>query len=152
MIDSVNLKKIKDIYEYLPISGFTSNPSIIAKELSNLHKDVIGAFLHQLFYDHMQNIAKSIEINLTLHIQTLATTVDDIVKKADFIKKHISSYVYIKIPTTKEGLKAIKNLKFVDKDFRISATAIYDITQALYAVALNADYVIPYVNRIEKNR
>lgn len=150
IIDSVNLEEIKDAFKYLPVVGITSNPSIIAKELSQHNRDTLGNVSLELFYEHMKKIVKTLEDNASLHIQTIATNAIDMVREAHYIKKHIYTYAYIKIPATKEGLKAIKILKEYDKDFRITATAVYDVSQALYATALNVDYIAPYVNRIIK--
>lgn len=145
IIDSVNLDEIREVFDYLQMQGVTSNPSIIAKELS-LNNDFLR---QQNFYSHMQTIESLIGPNASLHIQTVALKAEDIIEEAYLIKKHISKYAYVKIPATKEGLKAIKLLKAADRDFRITATAIYTTFQAFYAITLNVDYIVPYVNRIE---
>jgi len=67
--------------------------------------------------------------------------------EAEKIVKNIDKEVYIKIPVTEEGLKAIKNLK--SRGFNITATAIYTKMQGLVAIAAGADYIAPYFNRIQ---
>ena len=64
---------------------------------------------------------------------------------ADLSLIHI--YTYIKIPVTKEGLKAIKIL--AHDGVNITATAIYTQMQAYLAGKAGAKYAAPYVNRID---
>lgn len=55
--------------------------------------------------------------------------------------------MYVKIPVTKDGLRAIKELK--KQNVNITATAIFTAHQGFLAAKAGADYVAPYVNRID---
>ncbi|MDV2685554.1 transaldolase family protein [Alkalihalophilus lindianensis] len=55
--------------------------------------------------------------------------------------------VYIKVPAIKEGYKALKELNLLG--INTLATAIFIPQQALMAAGCGADYVAPYVNRID---
>lgn len=63
------------------------------------------------------------------------------------IRKRLGNNTFIKVPVTREGLKAIKVLK--KNGFPVTATAIYTHMQAFLAGKAGADYAAPYVNRID---
>lgn len=134
IIDTVNLEEIKEAVEYLPIVGVTSNPSIVKKTNP------------QDFFEHMKEIRKIIGQERSLHIQVISTDCDTIIKEAHRILKEIDDKVYIKVPVSYEGIKAIKLLK--EEGINVTATAVYDLMQAYMALEAKADYIAPYVNRI----
>lgn len=133
-IDTIDLAQIKEAVEYLPIAGVTSNPSIVKKTAP------------ADFYKHMNEIRAIIGNQRSLHIQVIATTAAAMVEEAWEILERVDKSVYIKIPVSYEGIKAIKILK--EKGVQVTATAIYDLMQAYLALEAGADYLAPYVNRI----
>ena len=134
IIDTVNLEEIKEAVEYLPIVGVTSNPSIVKKTNP------------QNFFKHMKEIRKIIGQERSLHIQVISKDYDTIIKEAHRILKEVDDKVYIKVPVSYEGIKAIKLLK--EEGINVTATAVYDLMQAYMALEAKADYIAPYVNRI----
>ena len=134
IIDTVNLEEIKDAVEHMPIVGVTSNPSIVK---ATNPKD---------FFEHMREIRKIIGTERSLHIQVISKDCDRMVKEAHRILEEIDKQVYIKVPVSYEGIKAIKKLKA--EGIHVTATAVYDLMQAYMALAAGADYIAPYVNRI----
>ena len=134
IIDTVNLEEIKEAVEYMPIVGVTSNPSIVK------------ATSPENFFNHMREIRKIIGKERSLHIQVISKDCDTMVAEAHRILKEIDEEVYIKVPVSYEGIKAIKKLKA--EGVNITATAVYDLMQAYMALAAGADYIAPYVNRI----
>ena len=134
IIDTVNLEEIKEAVEYLPIVGVTSNPSIVKKTNP------------QDFFKHMKEIRKIIRQERSLHIQVISKDCDTIIKEAHRILKEVDDKVYIKVPVSYEGIKAIKLLK--EEGINVTATAVYDLMQAYMALEAKADYIAPYVNRI----
>lgn len=134
IVDTANIEKIKEYLTYLPVDGVTTNPSILKKE-GNID-----------FVEHMKEIRSLIGPDKSLHIQTIASDYEGMVKDARRIVELIDKDVYIKIPVSKAGLAAIKTLK--SEGFNITATAIYSEIQALLATELGADYLAPYVNRM----
>ena len=134
IIDTVNLEDIKEAVEYMPIVGVTSNPSIVKKTSP---KD---------FFQHMKEVRKIIGKERSLHIQVISKECDEIVKEAHRIIEEIDDQVYIKVPVSYEGVKAIKQLKA--EGINVTATAVYDLMQAYMALAAGADYIAPYTNRI----
>ena len=134
IIDTVNLEEIKEAVEYLPIVGVTSNPSIVKKTNP------------QNFFKHMKEIRKIIGQERSLLIQVISKDYDTIIKEAHRILKEVDDKVYIKVPVSYEGIKAIKLLK--EEGINVTATAVYDLMQAYMALEAKADYIAPYVNRI----
>lgn len=134
IIDTVNIEEIKDAVDHMPIVGVTSNPSIVK------------ATSPQDFFAHMKEIRKIIGLDRSLHIQVISKDCETIIREAHRIIAEIDDQVYIKVPVSYEGVKAIKALKA--EGIRVTATAVYDIMQAYMALAAGADYIAPYVNRI----
>ncbi|WP_432792251.1 fructose-6-phosphate aldolase [Peptacetobacter hiranonis] len=134
IVDTVNLEEIKDAVEHMPIVGVTSNPSIV-KQTSP-----------ENFFEHMRKIREIIGMERSLHVQVISKNSDEMVAEAHRILKEIDDQVYIKVPVSYEGMKAIKALKA--EGVKVTATAVYDLMQAYMALAAEADYIAPYVNRI----
>jgi len=133
-IDSANLTQIERINEYYPISGVTTNPSILVKEKKH-------------YTQSLQEIRKIIGEEKELFIQVIADSASEIVEEAEYFQELIPRQNIIKIPVTEEGIKAIKEL--ASKNIPTLATTIYTPFQALIAANAGAKYVAPYVNRID---
>lgn len=134
IVDTVNLEEIKDAVEHMPIVGVTSNPSIVKQTNP------------ENFFEHMRKIRGIIGMERSLHVQVISKNSDEMVAEAHRILKEIDDQVYIKVPVSYEGIKAIKALKA--EGVKVTATAVYDLMQAYMALAAEADYIAPYVNRI----
>lgn len=134
ILDTANLDKIEEYLSYLPVHGVTTNPSILKKE------DEVQ------FSEHFKEIRKLIGEDRSLHIQVVSLDYEGILEDAYRILDLVDENVYIKIPVSKEGLKAIKTLK--KENINVTATAIYSKIQALIAMDLGADFLAPYVNRM----
>ncbi|MBP3377850.1 MAG: fructose-6-phosphate aldolase [Clostridia bacterium] len=134
LIDTANLEAIKKCCEYYPVAGVTTNPTIVSKENTDFKK---------LLY----SIREIIGDNKMLHVQTTATEANDILNEAVAIKNVIGDNFYLKIPITREGIKATSLCK--DKGFGVTMTAIFTQQQALIAASSGADFVAPYINRLD---
>ena len=134
LIDDANIESIKTITQYVPITGVTTNPSIIAANGENVYKKI-------------KEIRDVIGPDCELHAQVLASTCDEIVQEAIRLRDAVGGKFFVKVPVTGEGLKSISVLK--ELGFGVTATAIFTAQQALLAATAGADYVAPYVNRID---
>lgn len=134
LIDSANVERIREINELFPIDGVTTNPTIIVKE-------------RKPFLPIIKQIRSIIGEEKMLYVQTLEEKADDIVKEALYLNEVVSGNFYVKIPATEQGIKAIQLLK--QQGVRTLATTIYTPMQAFIAAKAGADYVAPYVNRID---
>lgn len=135
MFDTANIELIKKYSEIFPITGVTSNPSILKKE---------GKID---FFNHFKKIREIIGMDKTLHIQVVAQDCEGILKEAKAILEKVDDKVCIKIPVNLEGLKAMRILK--SQGVSITATAIYTEAQGLLAMEAGADFIAPYFNRME---
>ncbi|MCL2127023.1 MAG: fructose-6-phosphate aldolase [Treponema sp.] len=135
MLDTANISNICRLIDTYPITGVTSNPTILKSE---------GKID---FFPHMKKIREIIGPERSLHIQVIAKDFDGIVKDAETILRQIDERVFVKIPTTSDGIKAMGYLH--KKGVRITATLIYTQFQGLMAVAQGADYIALYYNRMQ---
>ena len=135
LFDTANLAAIEEMTPFYPVSGVTTNPSILKAE-GRLD-----------FYDHFHRIREIIGAGRTLHIQVLAQDAHGIVADAHRLIEKVDANVFAKVPTTEQGIKAMRILK--DEGIGVTATAIYSKTQGMLAIAAGANYVAPYFNRME---
>lgn len=134
LFDTASIEEIKKFSQYYPITGITGNPSILKAE---------GKIN---FFEHLRTIRRIIGPDKTLHVQVLAADAEGMLKEAEAIRKNIDDQVFIKIPTTEEGLKAIMILK--GKGVGVTATAVYSKIQGFAAIMAGADFIAPYCNRM----
>jgi transaldolase len=80
-----------------------------------------------------------------VQLQTWGTTVDSLVNTGRLLAE-INERVVVKVPITKIGTEAAA--KLIAEGIRITLTGVYAIHQVLIAAALGADYVAPYLGRI----
>ena len=126
-LDTADVAKIEKYCEAYPLAGFTCNPTLVAasdRTIEDLMKLAIGK---------------------NVFVQSIALDYEGIIADAKRLKE-IRADAYIKIPCTPEGYKAMHILK--QQGYKVLATAIYTVGQALMAAACNVDYVAPYVNRM----
>ena len=134
LLDTANLEEIKYFNEKFPIVGVTTNPTIIANEKGD-YKKIINSILEIIGTEKM------------LHVQVLGRDAETIIKEAGLLKETFKGNLYIKIPVSDEGLKAMAVLK--KKGFNITATGILTSQQIVFAAQAGADYMAPYVNRAD---
>ncbi len=134
ILDTANIEDIKHCNEFYPLSGVTTNPSIIAKENRN-------------FWDIVKDIRNIIGSDKLFFAQTVQTTAEKIVEEAKLMNEKSGGDFCVKIPITEEGLKATMELKKLG--IKVLVTAIFTPAQALIAAKAGANYVAPYVNRLD---
>ena len=134
IIDDADIAKIKDIYNTFAVDGVTTNPSILAKS-------------GRQPYEVLTEIREFIGPDAELHVQGIALDAEGMVRDGHRIVEVLGKNTYVKVPTTKEGLRAMKLLH--GEGIRVTATAIYTRMQAFLAAKAGADYAAPYVNRID---
>lgn len=135
LFDTANLSMLTELVPVYPVAGVTTNPTILAKEG---RIDV---------YAHLRQIRTIIGPDRSLHIQVLAQDADGMVADAHRLLEQVDDKVFVKVPTTEQGLRAIRVL--TAEGVRVTATAIYSSLQGMLAIAAGADYLAPYFNRME---
>ena len=134
LIDSADIKKAREIERYYTIAGITTNPTILSKIEGTLENKLKE--LKEFTYGKYE-----------VHVQTTESEVEKIVEEAKKLRDYFGESFYIKISVTKSGLEAMKLCS--KEDIRVTATAILTPMQALAAAKNGANYVAPYVNRME---
>lgn len=135
LADTANCDEIRDLINYYPVVGVTTNPSLLAHEgkpVSEIIPEILGCIGDKM-----------------IHIQTISENADDILKEAKLYRKifGLGNNYYAKIPVTREGYRAIRMVK--DAGINVTATAIFTQQQAMIAANAGADFVAPYVNRLD---
>ena len=134
LIDSAQVELINKAYEFYPISGVTTNPTILSK---------VGGNPFEILRQIREMIGEE-----ELHVQVISTKADEIVEEAKHIVNILGRETFVKIPAIDEGFKAMKILSYTT-EISFTATAVYTTMQAFIAAECGAAYVAPYVNRID---
>lgn len=134
--DTANITEIKELISFFPLAGVTTNPTLLKREGKSLSK-IIPEILDCLG-------------NRKIHIQLASTTASEMLKEAlQYVRVFHLPNLYAKVPVTREGYRAIPKLKAAS--INVTATSVFTLQQALIAARAGADYVAPYVNRLDIN-
>ncbi len=134
MLDTANIKDIQKCLEIYPVSGVTTNPSILKTE---------GKVD---FFQQLKKIRALIGNERSLHVQVISESWKDIIKESERIRSVLGESTFVKIPVTEDGLRAIKYL--TNEGANITATAIYTSLQGILAMLSGARYIAVYYNRM----
>jgi transaldolase len=130
-IDTANVKEIREAAGLGVVDGVTTNPSLIAKE---------GR-------DFKQVIAEICSIvDGPISAEAVSLEADKMVAEGTDLAK-IHKNIVVKLPMTKDGLKATKIL--AEKGIRVNMTLVFSPMQALLAAKVGAAYVSPFVGRLD---
>ncbi len=132
-LDTADLAAVKRLARVLPLQGVTTNPSIVAKGRIAL-------------WDLLPALQDALGGNGTLFAQVLASQADAMVMEAQRLVERVPGLV-VKVPTNAEGLAAMKQLTLLG--IPTLGTAVYGAAQGLLAALAGAEYVAPYVNRLD---
>ncbi|EHI56465.1 transaldolase [Johnsonella ignava ATCC 51276] len=132
-IDTANVDDIKKANDMGIICGVTTNPSLIAKEGRDFNKVI-------------KEITDIVDGPISGEVK--ATTVDaqGMIDEAREIAR-IHHNMVIKIPMTAEGLKAVNVLS--KEGISCNMTLVFTAAQALLAARAGADYVSPFLGRLD---
>ena len=132
-IDSANIEEIKEVESLGLLDGVTTNPSLVAKEGGQKDfKKIIKTIC---------SIAKG-----PVSAEVLSTDYDSMIEEGKILSK-IDKHVVVKLPMTKDGIKATKYLS--NKKIPVNVTLIFSASQALIAAKAGAAYVSPFVGRLD---
>lgn len=135
MADTADLDELRRLYSFFPLEGVTTNPTILKH----------AGYKFSIAIEGIQELVGSGMV----HVQMISSEADDMVREA---KKYRSYFdfgdnYYAKIPVTENGYRAMRILK--DAGVNVTATAIFTQQQALVAMKAGADFVAPYVSRLD---
>lgn len=132
-IDTANVDDIRKANDMGIISGVTTNPSLIAKEGRDF-KQVI------------QEITSIVDGPIGGEVKATTVDAEGMIAEAREIAS-IHPNMVVKIPMTAEGLKAVKVLH--KEGIKTNVTLIFSPAQALLAARAGADYVSPFLGRLD---
>jgi transaldolase len=130
----IDTGSIKDIEALVPlgiIDGITTNPSLLAKESGD-------------YREILKRICQIVQGPTSAEVvETEAPAMIRQGRELSAIDKHI----VVKVPLTKEGIKACKALS--SEGIKVNVTLCFSPAQALRAAKVGATYISPFVGRLD---
>tara|TARA_B100001079_G_scaffold226821_1_gene204444 strand:- start:96 stop:749 length:654 start_codon:yes stop_codon:yes gene_type:complete len=134
-LDTAEVDQIIDGYTTGLVDGVTTNPTLILRS-GRQQSDVI---------EEIQQACPKLE---SISAEVVANTADEMIEQAQpYIA--LSDNVTIKVPCTREGLKACYELS--KDDVLTNVTLVFSVAQAILAAKAGASYVSPFVGRVDDN-
>ncbi len=130
-IDTANIKEIKDAAELGILDGVTTNPSLVAKE-------------NKPFEELLVEICSIVDGPVSAEVT--ATDTDTMVVEGRKLAG-IHQNIAVKIPITRNGLKACKMLS--SEGIAVNMTLCFSPAQALMVAKAGAAFVSPFVGRLD---
>ena len=135
-LDTADTKIIgKHFIETGLIDGVTTNPSLIMK--SGQEPDFV--------YKQLVNLGIK-----DISMEVVSDTAEGMIKEANRLIDKFGESVTIKVPCTREGLIACKDLSSFD--IRVNVTLIFSASQAILSAKAGATYISPFVGRVDDQR
>ncbi|MBU0661828.1 MAG: fructose-6-phosphate aldolase [Candidatus Diapherotrites archaeon] len=130
-VDTAEVEEVRKAAEWGLADGVTTNPTLVARagrNFAEVVKEICGI------------------VNGPVSAEVVSEDSEGMVKEAMGLVK-IHKNVIIKVPMTAEGMKAVRALK--KKGVRTNVTLVFSANQALIAAKAGADYVSPFVGRLD---
>jgi transaldolase len=134
-IDTANLDQIKEAQALGVLDGVTTNPSLMAKE-GITGKDNIR--------QHYIDICTVVDGDVSAEV--IATDFDGMIKEGEELAA-LHEQIVVKVPMIKDGVKALKY--FADRGIKTNCTLVFSAGQALLAAKAGANYVSPFLGRLD---
>jgi transaldolase len=130
-IDTANIAQIKEAASIGVLDGVTTNPTLLSREQG----EPVEIF---------KQICEIVDGPVNAEVVSLDW--EGIVREGKELAK-IHKNIVVKIPMTKDGLKAVKALS--KEGINTNVTLIFTPIQALLAARAGATYVCPFVGRLD---
>ena len=117
------------------IDGVTTNPSLIMKS---------GQQPETVYFDLFKLGVKDISM------EVVSNSSQGMIEEADRLINKFHDVVTIKVPCTREGLIACKQLS--ERGIRVNVTLIFSASQAILSAKAGATYISPFVGRVDDQR
>ncbi len=130
-LDTANVGEIREAASLGILDGVTTNPSLVAKEGKPFRETIL-------------EICDAVDG--PVNVEVVATDTEGMLREAhDYVTWHRN--VVVKLPTTREGLKACKRLS--GEGIRTNLTLCFSPNQGLLVAKAGATYVSPFVGRLD---
>ncbi len=130
-IDTANVKEIKEAVSLGLIDGVTTNPSLIARE----NRPALAI---------LKEICSIVDGPVSAEVIAMESRA--MIEEARELAK-IAANIVVKIPLIAEGLKAVKVLSA--EGIKTNVTLCFSPIQALLAAKAGADFVSPFIGRLD---
>jgi len=130
-IDTAKVEEIREAQSWGILDGVTTNPSHIAAT-------------GRPFRDVVSEICEIVDGPISVEVGS--TTAPEMIEEAERIAQ-MHKNIVVKIPVTREGIKAIKAL--APRGVKVNATLNFSAVQALLAAKAGAAYISPFVGRLD---
>ena len=134
-IDTANLDQIAEAQALGVLDGVTTNPSLMAKEGITGKNNILK---------HYVDICNIVDGDVSAEV--VATEFKQMIKEGEELAE-LHEQIVVKIPMIKDGVKALKY--FSDKGIRTNCTLVFSCGQALLAAKAGANYVSPFIGRLD---
>ena len=134
-IDTANLDQIKEANDLGILDGVTTNPSLMAKEGIKGEENILK---------HYVTICDLVGKNISAEV--ISTDFDGMLKEAKKLSA-LHPAILVKIPMIKDGVKALKWCS--DNGIKTNCTLVFSAGQALLAAKAGANFVSPFIGRID---
>jgi len=134
-IDTADLAQIKEANDLGILDGVTTNPSLMAK---------VGIKGEAAVTNHYKTIAELVDGDVSAEV--VSTEFKDIIEEGKKLAA-IHPNIVVKVPMIKEGIKALK--WFSDNGIKTNCTLVFSAGQAILAAKAGANYVSPFIGRID---
>src|SRR3989338_3048441 len=129
-LDTANTDQVAEVAAWGVLDGVTTNPSLVAKEGKDFKKTVLEMCKHVP----------------CVSAQVTATDFAGMKKQGEeYAKWH--KHIYVKVPMTTQGLKALRYFK--SKGIRTNTTLIFSVPQAILAAKAGATIISPFIGRLD---
>ena len=132
-LDTANIDEIKTAVSWGVISGVTTNPSLVGRERLKIS-----------FKSAVKTICDI--VNGPVSAEVVSLDAAGMIGEAKELSS-VSPHVVVKIPITKEGLKAIRTV--TQLGIKVNCTLNFSANQALLAARAGATYVSPFLGRLD---
>src|SRR5215216_1393143 len=134
-IDTANLAQIKEANELGILDGVTTNPSLMSKE---------GIKGQEAVNNHYKAICEMVDGDISAEV--ISTDFKGIVEEGKKLAA-IHPNIIVKVPMIRDGVKALK--WFADNGIKTNCTLVFSAGQAILAAKAGANYVSPFIGRID---
>ena len=130
-LDTASISEIKEGVALGVVDGVTTNPSLVAKE-------------KRPFRPLVEEICSIVPGDVSLEV--VATDFEGMVKEGEELAQ-IAPNAVVKVPLTKDGLKAVRYLSA--KGIKVNQTLCFSAPQALLSAKAGATYISPFLGRLD---
>ena len=131
-VDTADLEEIREAASLGVLDGVTTNPSLMRKA-GNVN-----------FHEHIYRICELVDGDVSAEVT--AVDYDGIMEQARQLAP-IHKNVVVKVPLIPDGIKALKTCS--EEGVRTNCTLCFSPTQALIAAKAGANYLSPFIGRLD---